>query len=120
MFLRIGSQEVGPLTVPLKSLNAAVWWKVICGVFGLKISRGAPQARGRAPLKWPKRVRHARTFQPYASKSAKRSSYVLASSTGLSWRQRLILGNRSATPDLCRGDAWMPSNAISNTCSGFT
>jgi hypothetical protein len=29
-------------------------------------------------------------------------------------------GNRSATPDLWRVDFWMPSKAISKTCSGLT
>ena len=35
-------------------------------------------------------------------------------------RQRRIRGNRTATPDLCRGDDWIPSKASSNTCSAFT
>lgn len=38
----------------------------------------------------------------------------------LSFRQRLMRGNRNATPDLCRLLAAMPSKAISKTSSGFT
>jgi hypothetical protein len=49
-----------------------------------------------------------------------RSSSVLASARGLSWRQRAMRGKRSATPDLWRGISWMPSKAISKTCSGLT
>src|SRR6476469_8683533 len=41
-------------------------------------------------------------------------------SDSLSCLQRLIRGNRRATPDLWRLEAAMPSNAISNTNSGFT
>src|SRR5687767_3246239 len=45
---------------------------------------------------------------------------VSASDARLSVRQRSILGNLTATPDLCRVDAWIPSKPSSNTCSGFT
>ena len=38
----------------------------------------------------------------------------------LSCRQRAMRGNRTAIPDLCRGDRWIPSNASSKTSSGFT
>jgi hypothetical protein len=49
-----------------------------------------------------------------------KSSSVLISSGFLSFRQRLILGKRKATPLLWRLLAAIPSNAISKTSSGFT
>src|SRR3546814_8100946 len=38
-----------------------------------------------------------------------------ASAAGLSVRMRLMRGNRIASPDLCRFDAWTESNATSST-----
>ncbi len=47
-------------------------------------------------------------------------STVSASSIPLSRRQRRMRGKRTATPDLCRLEAWMASKAISITSSGRT
>ena len=43
-----------------------------------------------------------------------------ASAAGLSVRQRRMRGKRTATPDLCRAEAFTPSKPSSNTCTGFT
>src|SRR5436190_13068228 len=64
--------------------------------------------------------RQAYNYFPYISSIFFKSSSVLISATGLSFLQRLMRGNRSATPDLWRLEAAIPSKAISKTNSGFT
>ena len=55
-----------------------------------------------------------------AGNSARSASSVSASATGLSCRQRSILGNRTAIPLRCRLLGAMPSKPSSNTCVGLT
>lgn len=63
-----------------------------------------------------------RLKRAYASPGSSRrtASSVSASSALLSVRQRSIRGNRTATPDRCRGDRAIPSNPSSKTWTGST
>src|SRR5688500_8227431 len=68
----------------------------------------------------PYRLYPVTTYLPYISSIFFRSPSVFISAGFLSFRHRLILGKRSATPDLCRLLAAIPSKAISKTNSVFT
>ena len=56
----------------------------------------------------------------YSGSSAFNVSIESASVAGLSVLQRSIRGKRTATPDLCLVDFWIPSNPSSKTSSGLT
>lgn len=77
------------------------------------MSPGAPAGQGYDKSKSCQHVRRQ-------SGNACKVAWLSASSTDLSWRQRSILGERTAIPLLCRLDSAIPSTPSSNTRLGVT